>query len=70
MATDGLKHIRLRWATTCASCGRELGKGAWAFHDAASRRVRCLACGRAEGRAAAGISSQGAAPEGAEGRAA
>lgn len=54
--TDALRYIRLRWPGTCSGCKRALGKGAWAFHDAASRSVSCSGCVTREANAPLGIS--------------
>lgn len=40
----GPRRLRLRYAGTCVVCATPLAKGAEAFHDPASKTVRCLAC--------------------------
>lgn len=39
-----LKRIRLRYAGKCVLCGTDLGSGAEALHDQATRTLRCIEC--------------------------
>jgi hypothetical protein len=43
-----LRRIRLRYPGTCRDCGVALSRGTEAWHDSASRKVVCLACGPIE----------------------
>lgn len=42
--TSPLRRIPLRYAGVCVLCGAALAKGTEAFHDPATKTVRCLAC--------------------------
>jgi hypothetical protein len=64
MASQGPKHIRLRWPGRCATCERALDKGVWAWHDAATRTVRCTTC--VTGQDSAPVSVPPPTPEPAE----
>ena len=46
-----LHRIRLRYPGTCRDCGVALSRGTEAWHDRASRKVVCLACGPIESSA-------------------
>lgn len=43
-AGTGFRRLHLRYPGTCVLCGRTLQKGDEAFHDRASRTVRCVEC--------------------------
>lgn len=42
--SSDLRRIRLRFAGTCAGCGRPLEQGTEALHDRALKRVWCFEC--------------------------